>query len=150
MTSVTRSALLALALCIGIGRPGHAQKALTEVPPDRMAQILTSMGLELQERKEAGEQTMLRIELASYSASLILANQNTDAQLYAWFKGKLKPEKANEWNKRHRFARAYVDDDGDAVLESDIDFTGGVTEANIKAWIKLYRDQLGAFAAFLD
>ena len=115
-----------------------------------MAQILTSMGLELQERKEAGEQTVLRIELASYSASIILANENTDAQLYAWFKGKLKPERANEWNKRHRFTRAYIDDDGDAVLEADIDFTGGVTEANIKAWIKLYRDQLGAFAAFLE
>lgn len=150
MTSVTRSALLALAFCIGIARPGHAQKALTEVPPDRMAEILTSMGLELQAREGTGEQTVLRIELASYSTSLILANKNTDAQLYAWFKGKLKPEKANEWNKRYRFGRAYVDDDGDAVLESDIDFTGGVTEANIKAWIKLYRDQLGAFAAFLE
>ena len=29
-----------------------------------------------------------------------------------------------------------IDQDGDAVLESDLDFTGGVTEANIKAWVQ--------------
>lgn len=150
MPAMTRTALFALALCIGLARAGHAQKALTEVPPDRMADILTSMGLEIKAKEGTKEQPVLRIDLATYSAAVILANENTDAQLYAYFKAKLKPEQANEWNKKHRFTRAYQDDDGDAVLESDIDFTGGVTEANIKAWVKLYRDQLAAFAAFLE
>jgi hypothetical protein len=81
---------------------------------------------------------------------LILAKDHTDAQLYVGFGGRqVSAEKVNEWNARHRFARAYRDKDGEPVLESDIDFTGGVTEANIKAWVKLFRDLMGAYSKFV-
>jgi hypothetical protein len=36
------------------------------------------------------------------------------------------------------------------VLESDIDFTGGVTEANIKAWVKLFRSLAGEYSKFVQ
>ena len=45
-----------------------------------------------------------------------------DPQLFVGFGGQeVSTEKANEWNSRQRFARAYRDKDDDAVLESDID-----------------------------
>ena len=80
---------------------------------------------------------------------MFLLNQNTDAQLYIGFQQKISAERVNEWNQGHRFARAYRDKDGDAVLEADLDFTGGVTEANVKAWVKLYRDVLGEYVQFI-
>lgn len=146
-----RSVLLALALCAMLPRIAGAQKVLTEVSPMEMTRILTSMGLEVEERKtaESGPDHPLWFELSGYRTGLFLLNDNTDAQLYAGFRNKISNEKVNEWNREHRFMRAYRDKDGEAVLEADLDFTGGVTEANLKAWIKLYRDLLIEYAKFI-
>jgi hypothetical protein len=34
---------------------------------------------------------------------------------------------ANAWNKDHRFSRAYVDEEGNIRLESELDLSGGVS-----------------------
>jgi Putative bacterial sensory transduction regulator len=128
-----------------------AQEVLTEVSPQRMTKILTSMGLDVEEEKRSddGKQTRLKFDLAGYTVLLFLFNDNTDAQLFVGFRDKVKEARVNEWNRDHRFARAYRDKDGEAVLETDIDFTGGVTEANIKAWVKIFRDMAGTYAQFV-
>jgi hypothetical protein len=48
-------------------------------------------------------------------------------------------EQINEWNQAQRFGRAYIDDEGDPILEMDLDLEdGGVTPAlfidNIEYW----------------
>jgi hypothetical protein len=143
-----RSLLVALALYV-LPVAVQAQDVLTEVSPKKMTKILTSMGLEVQESKGSGdgEQRVLKFDLGGYRVVLFLAKDDSDAQLFVGFGGKqVSTDKTNEWNSGHRFARAYRDKDGDAVLESDIDFTGGVTEANIKAWVKLFRHLTGEYA----
>jgi len=117
-----------------------------------VTRILTAMGLEATEAPGAkeGEQAPLLLELGGYRALLFLLNDNTDGQLYVVFKGKVKTEQMNEWNRDHRFARAYRDDDGDAVLEADLDFAGGVTEEAIKAWVRLFRDMTMDYAKYVD
>ena len=108
------------------------------------------MGLEIQETKGESDQPIFKFDLAGYQVLLILAKDHTDAQLYVGFGGRqVSTDKVNEWNARHRFGRAYRDKDGEPVLESDIDFTGGVTEANIKAWVKLFRDLMGSYSKFV-
>jgi hypothetical protein len=42
----------------------------------------------------------------------------------------------NTWNEKHFFSRSHVDDDGDPVLELELETTGGVTEANITAFFR--------------
>lgn len=144
-----RSLPVALALCL-LPVAAGAQDVLTEASPKKITKILTSMGLEIQETKGEGDQPIFKFDLAGYQVLLILAKDHTDAQLYVGFGGRqVSTEKVNEWNARHRFGRAYRDKDGEPVLESDIDFTGGVTEANIKAWIKLFRDLMGAYSKFV-
>lgn len=141
--------LLLPALLLATPAVAHAQEVLTEISPEAMAKLLTSMGLEVEPVKQEGDSAnpALNLELGGYRVVLFLANGNTDAQLFAGFSdAKVKKDKINEWNQRHRFGRAYIDKDGDPVLESDIDFTGGVTRANIKAWVKIYRDLLVEFA----
>jgi hypothetical protein len=148
-----RSVLLAiLAFCVVLPAAARAQTVRTEVSPKDMTRILTSMGFEVEPLKaESAERSAMKFELGGYPVVLILANENTDAQLYAGFTGtKAKLDKVNQWNREKRFTRAYLDREGDPVLEADIDFTGGVTEANIKAWVKLYRDQLMEYARSLS
>lgn len=141
-----------LALCTTAPAAARAQEVLTEVSAKQMTKIITSMGLEVGEAKRQSDSgdPPLQLELASYRVLLFLANDQTDAQLYVGFrKQKVTPDKINEWNRKHRFARAYRNKDGNPVLEADIDFTGGVTEANIKAWIRLFRDLTTEYAAFV-
>jgi hypothetical protein len=47
--------------------------------------------------------------------------------------------KVNEWNKLKRYGRSFLDDDGDPVLQADLDLAGGVTEDRIKDFLKTCR-----------
>lgn len=55
----------------------------------------------------------------------------------------------NEWNKGHRFTRAYADDGSNQVLERDLDFAGGVTDETIKTPIELNGTQVRAYGKYL-
>lgn len=45
---------------------------------------------------------------------------------------------ANEWNQRKRFAKCYLDKDGDFVLEADLDLQAGQSEQSILAFMTLF------------
>lgn len=44
----------------------------------------------------------------------------------------------NTWNQEKRFARAYLDTDGDPVVEAELDLAGGVTIARVKDFIQTF------------
>ena len=85
------------------------------------------------------------------SLRILLFNKSDTMQLHAGFKLKERVtlSRINEWNKTKRFAKAYLDRDGDPVLEADIELTGGITEKNVKEWFKTYVVCLKAFQKHL-
>ena len=145
-----RPLALALALSLAGAASAEAQDVLSSVSPVKMSRILTDLGIEA-ELSGDDETPRFRFEYNGYRMLLFLANRNTDAQLYIGFlDGEISDDELNEWNRDHRFSRAYRDKDDDAVLEADIDFTGGVTEANIKAWIRLFGSLAQDYAKIVD
>jgi len=50
----------------------------------------------------------------------------------------------NAWNAQRRFTRAYVDGD-QVALQSDLDLSGGVTEASVRVFFRTYLLSLAAF-----
>ena len=145
--------LVGAAICVTLPATAGAQSVMTEVSPERMTKILTSMGLEVAEASggKPGEQPPLMVELGGYRVLVFLLNGNTDAQLYTVFPGqKADTDLINRWNRDFRFARAYRDDDGDPALEADLDFVGGVTEEAIRAWVRLFRDNMVDYAAHVN
>jgi len=48
----------------------------------------------------------------------------------------LAPAQINAWNRGFRFSRAYLDDDGDPSLETDLDLEGGVTRGAVTEWVR--------------
>ena len=144
---VAARAALALVLLTAAARPVAAQEIMSSVSAKHMESILKSMGLDY----EAKNDHSWRIDLDGKKVLLLMANDNTDAQLYIGFGDtQVKASQMNEWNKEHRFGRAYADDDGNPVLESDLDFAGGVTDDIIVAWIKLYGAQVKSYVKFLS
>jgi hypothetical protein len=55
----------------------------------------------------------------------------------------------NDWNSRMRYSRAYVTRDGNAVLELDLDLSGGVTRDRIAHFAKTTRISVAAYAVHL-
>ena len=124
-----------------------AQEVLTTVSDTRIESILGGMGFDYTKVKDG----TYKFELNGYKVLLILENSNTDAQLYfALGDVQTTMAKMNEWNKSKRFSRAYMDNDGNPALESDINFDGGVTEENIKTFVKLYRTLMKSFVEHIQ
>lgn len=144
------TATLALSLALlGISLPAAAvaQDQMTTVSDKHMETILSDMDIDFTKSKDH----TWKLTLDGHKVLLFLANDNTDAQLYIAFSDKtVSPSKMNEWNKSKRFSRAYADDDSNPALENDLDFAGGVTDATIKTWIRLYRNTVTQFIKFLN
>ena len=72
-------------------------------------------------------------------------------QLYAgWIaEGVVSCDLVNEWNYRTRGTRAYLDADGDVVLEADLYLRGGVTRETIVEFVERFERLAKAFEAHL-
>ncbi|HMO79853.1 MAG TPA: YbjN domain-containing protein [Pyrinomonadaceae bacterium] len=87
--------------------------------------------------KIEGYSTLMLV--ASDSESLMFSSSFTDS--------KATLEKTNEWNRKAKYSRSYIDNDGDPVLELDLDLAGGVTDARIVDFLKTCR---GAFVDWVS
>ena len=58
-------------------------------------------------------------------------------------------DRINMWNLEKRFGKAYLDTDGDAVIEMDVNLDFGVTLRNFDDTVDYWRTVLIEFAAFL-
>ncbi|GLV47340.1 hypothetical protein TJA_05120 [Thermus sp. LT1-2-5] len=48
----------------------------------------------------------------------------------------------NAWNREHRFSRAYLNEEGDVWVESDLDLTGGVSLGAVIAFLRLFAEEI--------
>lgn len=55
----------------------------------------------------------------------------------------------NEWNRTKRLSRAYLDSDGDSVIESDLLSDGGLTKRRVTEFFKVFRISVGKFRTFI-
>lgn len=123
-----------------------AQEVVSEMSTKQLQQMLESMGYEVEQPKE----DVLQFAIEGHTALII--NKKTNIQLYSYFEKQKKMDlkKVNEWNATKRFSRAYLDQDGDAVIEWDVDLEGGTTADALKESIRTYRLGVMAFVRFLN
>jgi hypothetical protein len=73
-----------------------------------------------------------------------------DINLYAGFlDSKPTQDQMNQGNASKRFGRAYIDPDGDAALEMDINLKNGISPANLSASFALWRLMLTQFTDYI-
>jgi len=117
-------------------------EVMTQVPPAKVRTILQAMGFEVTD-KPGDNSTVFYFQLASYKVSLDSHMSFMELQLA--LSDRVSAALMNEWNRTHRFTRAYMDTDGGATLESDLEFAGGVTQNTIETFIKGFREAIPAF-----
>jgi hypothetical protein len=117
---------------------------LTELTAPQLRTILTGLGFE---STEITTDKLTTFHLKIDGADVTLFDWGTSIELYLKVADKFDPAKANDWNKQHRFSKAYADVDGGAALEADLDFTGGVTKAAVAAFLQNFERTLTPWRA---
>jgi hypothetical protein len=64
----------------------------------------------------------------------------------------IKPtqERINAWNRDTRFARAYLDGDGDAGMDMDVNLEHGVSSDNLDSTLSLWAQLVKKFTAYVN
>lgn len=148
---VRRVSLLVIAAGGLLAAPGFAprvaaQDVLSEVSTEQLQKMLEGMGYEVEQPKE----DVLQFAIEGHTA--VIFNKKTNIQFYSFFKKKktMDLKKVNEWNATKRFSRVYIDGDGDAVIEWDVDLEGGTTTGALKESIRTYRMGVMTFVRFMN
>ncbi len=88
------------------------------------------------------------------SGQIFYLNRYEDGDLVLYFGltgyDHLRESDFNAWNREKRLTRAYLDSDGDAVLESDMLFDGGLTARKIAVWVNVFVGLVDGFENFLS
>jgi hypothetical protein len=124
---------------------------ITSMSSDQFQAFVKAMGFECtRDKDEAGKDDAFFTFRAEGYKVAAFDDLPTFLQLYNAFTD-VEPTLAtvNEWNQKNSFSRAYVDDQGNAVLESDMILDGGVTHENIELFVKTYRDSVARWARFV-
>jgi hypothetical protein len=54
-------------------------------------------------------------------------------------------EEVNAWNRERILSKAYLDKDGDTILEAEVDLDGGVTVDRVKDWLHTFSFTIDLF-----
>ncbi len=121
-----------------------APEILETIGAARLQQLLHELGYANTEIDEDGD---IKVRMQSlYVLALLNGTESPTIQMYFAIRAPdTALEKVNAWNRGYRFSRAYLDRDGDPVLQSDLDLEGGVTEERIKDFLRTFDALLGAF-----
>lgn len=122
------------------------QKVVMKATPKFVETLLDKLELDYSPSGKTGY--LIKLEGVKM---LVLIESSGGLMLYCGFKGvKVDTKKINEWNKKHRFSRAYIDDSNDPVLESDLDFDGGVTLDSLKIFMTVFKASAIEYKKFLS
>ena len=118
----------------------------SKLTPPQMREMVKAIAPDLVEAPADGNQAFT-FKLGAYK--VVLFAKPNDLQLFQKFSDKVDIAKVNDWNRTHRFSRVYLDTDGGACLEADLDFAGGVTSDTVHEFIKTYGEMVGLWSEFV-
>ncbi|MFH1843773.1 MAG: YbjN domain-containing protein [bacterium] len=115
----------------------------TTITGDQLKEIVASEGYT---DITVDEDDDLIFKMEGTNVLLLTSSDKESIQFYvAWAGTDANMRGVNDWNKTKKYSRAYIDDDGDPVLELDLDLEGGVTRERIVSFITTFRVSLNAF-----
>ncbi len=113
-----------------------AQGTVSATDATQVTRILSANDYKFSLDAESDGTPVVKLQIGDgYNALLFFYDDDPDQpgyeslQLYAGFSvdNKIALATVNDWNYNYRFAKVYLDDELDPVIESDLDLSGGVT-----------------------
>ena len=131
------------------------EPVLTRITAEQVEARLKRLGLAYEVGVDNYDDPLITFTLASYETKLFFYDCAEEGcasiRLFARFDLNTPPavETVNAWNQKKRFSTAYLNEDGAACLDTDLIIRGGVTLAEVNAFILNFRDRLGEYAAHI-
>jgi hypothetical protein len=135
--------------------PVQVPQVVTSLTPEEMEAILRAAGYRYERLQGTGKLVAFSLSMGNFLAALVLddcrGGRCESLYLAVPFGMRNPPslERINAWNREKRFSRAYLMDDGDPVLESNLSLTGGVTRETIVSFLKTFEVSLSEFATWI-
>lgn len=131
-----------------------AQAELVTASPQVIAQIVKSQGLPAEIKTPSGENPYIESTHSKLKFLIIFMNCDDNKrncktiQFYMGYNDAKDTtlDQLNDWNREKRFARAYRDEEGDAVLEMDVDLDfNGIPRENVGEAINTWKSLVDAY-----
>ena len=128
---------------------------ITAADPDAVASVIREKGFEVTLSKDDDGDPMIRAEGRGYTFTVFFygCTENRDCTTLGFNSyfadGTSDIAKVNGWNRENRFGRAYVDGDGDPVIEMDVDLDdGGMSPLLFEDHVEFWMSVMTQFAKF--
>jgi hypothetical protein len=143
--------------CALLTTPGDviAQGVVTRVAPQQFANALTQAGIKAEVARSSDNSAYVRFAAGPYKGRAVFYGCNNQGcssyTLAVSFQSdsKLTVERANAWNEKYRYMKAYVEADGTFDMEYDVDIGGGVAMASIAKSARLFNSLIDDFNKFI-
>jgi hypothetical protein len=118
---------------------------VTSISVSDLRSLLSDMGYE--PRSLEGRDNAWAVTMAERPVLITLGTDGKNLLLWSYVQGG-SLDKVNAWNKEKRFSRAYLDTDGDANVEWDIDLEGGVTLSAVREGVRTFQAVVSVFKGY--
>ena len=156
-SDMAQAALTTAAALMLFAAPAHAELVNAKAPGTIQA-IVESQGWPATLVTKDGEDPYIESNRNGLKFLVLFMNCNDahkDCKTLQYYMGfsdakDVSLDRLNEWNKTKRFARAYRDDDGDPVLEMDVDVDfAGIPRENIGETFNTWASLMDSFREFV-
>ncbi len=125
--------------------PASAQPVRERITAEQLVGLLRDKSLESTINEKGN------VIVQNNGSKIVFFISNRTVQAYFGLRGTSATiTTVNEWNKSKRFGRAYIDGDGDPVVELDYDLEGGVTDESVKVWFDTVTAIVRSFRTFVS
>lgn len=146
-----RSTLI-LALCLAAGSAGAEEQVLSTADPAVVLDIAKGYGSATLEKDSDGDPKIAgRIQGVRYTVFFYDCAKGENCRSVQLSTGYVDPftiEKANEWNAKYRWVKAYGKDGSN--FRMDFDFEGGVTRKYVDVQFGRWEDFIGTIKEFIE
>lgn len=126
---------------------------ITSISGEEMARIVREEGYAPELGFDSQGDPLIRFRIEGYNCLLFFYGvedgRAMSLQFRAAFREQVDIEKINEWNRRKRFLKVYLDEDGDINMDMDVDLEGGVTRAYLAERLRTWRAAFLACVRFM-
>jgi hypothetical protein len=126
------------------------------ISEDEVAQALTAQGMAVRLGRDNFREPLIEgtagtVRFFVYFYDCSPERRCSNIQFRAGFEthGTLTLARINDWSTRWRFGRLYLDPQGDAILDMDVDVARGLTPDQLRAQVTRWRQTLDDAKGFL-
>ncbi len=116
-------------------------EVFTSITIDHLEALLDAHGI-VTRRTQVGEGAYLKFNIGPFKALIFPYGsmpEFSSLQFLIGFKARPDQQAVNRWNQENRYGRAFLDAEGDPILQYDIDLEGGATKEVILEAQKTFR-----------